>query len=89
MQEGLTPDEAEAAALAIAKFFPDAKVSTGTTKEGALVVVAAWTEPNGSVETLTLNRLRGRYALLNSIGQRIVEADELDQILGGAQQHGQ
>ena len=62
--------------------YPDAKVTTGTAEDGALYVVAIWTEPNGEVETLTINRRRGRYALLNTDGQPVVEADELDMMLG-------
>ena len=89
MQEGLTPDEADAAVTALTVSYPDAKVTTGTDDDGALFVVAIWTEPNGEVETLTVHRRRGRYALLNTDGQPVVEADKLDEMLAGAQQDGQ
>ena len=82
MRESLTPDEADAAVTALTVSYPDAKVTTGTAEDGALYVVAIWTEPNGEVETLTINRRRGRYALLNTDGQPVVEADELDMMLG-------
>lgn len=89
MHEGLTPDEAEAAIAALTVSYPDAKVTTGTTEDGALFVVAIWTEPNGEIETLTVRRRRARYALLNTDGQPVVEADELDDMLAGAQRDGQ
>ena len=89
MRQGLTPDEADAAVTALTVSYPDAKVTTGTADDGALFVVAIWTESNGAVETLTVNRQRGRYALLNTDGQPVVVADKLDEMLAGAYRDGQ
>jgi len=84
VKDGLTPDDAAAAINSLTVSYPDAKVITGTSEDGALLVVAIWTEPNGEIETLTVRRQQGRYALLNNDGQPVVEADELDEMLAGA-----
>jgi hypothetical protein len=54
---------------------------TRTAEEGGLCVVAIWTEPNGEVETLTVRRQPGCYAILNADNQTLVRADELDEML--------
>jgi len=54
---------------------------TRAAEEGGLLVVALWTEPNGEVETLTVRRQLGRYAILNADNQPVVRADELDEML--------
>jgi len=77
----LTLDEAEATITALSRSFPEARVVAGIAGNGELLVVAIWTEPNGHVETLTVRRQPGRYAILNTDNQPLVRADELDEML--------
>lgn len=80
-RSGLTPDEAEATITALTRSFPEAKIITRTAEEGGLLVMAIWTEPSGEIETLTVHRRPGRYAILNTDNQPLVRADELDEML--------
>ena len=73
--DGLTEQEAETAVRDLTKNWPDAEVTCGRTENGGFYVVAKREGLDGALETRTVRREQGRYAILGTNGRPILEAD--------------
>ena len=74
----------EAEIEAVQAHFSPTPTETGRTETGAEYVVAMGTDEDGEIETRTVCRERGQYAVLDTVGRPVAVGESLREVLAVA-----